>query len=176
MNIKNYSYQIDEHRAKKVILIKFKYDRNLVAALRTRFPSAKWSKTKASWYLPDLPSIRRALSIEQESPIDRSLLKIDPVNRPAFVLMNEQLQLKQYSDNTVRIYLGEFLHLLKLLRAFPVDELTPKRLKDYFLFCLNKERIKRLRFVSYLNNSPTFFCYIIFLVMSNYPHSKHIVK
>lgn len=157
MDKTEYSYQIDKHRAKNVILIKFKYDQNLVSALRNRFPSSKWSKTKSAWYLPDLPSIRKALSIEQKSPVDRSLLKIDPVNRSAFVLMNEQLQLKQYSDNTVRIYLGEFLHLLKLLKAFHVDELTPKRLKDYFLYCLNEERMRERKMNGKINAIKFYF-------------------
>ena len=141
MDFLKYTYQKAQHRGKKIILIGFKYDQKLQEDLRKRFPSAKWSKTKSSWYLPDLPSVRKALFVAQEQLTDRALLKIDPVNRQAYLLLHEQLKLKQYSSNTIKQYLSEFLHLLILLKAFSVEALTPKRLKDYFLYCLKEEKM-----------------------------------
>lgn len=157
MNLSKYTYQIGEHRGKKVILIGFEYNQKLQLELRQRFPSAKWSKTKASWYLPDLPSIRKVLFIQLENPTDRAIAKINPINRGAYLRLHEQLKLKQYSTNTIRQYLSEFLHLLKLLQAFPVEKLTPKRLKDYFLYCLDKEKMSERKMNGKINAIKFYF-------------------
>ena len=157
MDIAKYTYKIGQHRGKKVILISFKYDRKLQLDFQNRFPSAKWSKTKASWYLPDLPSIREVLFLKLENPTDRSLLKIDAVNRAAYLLLHEQLKLKQYSNNTIKQYLSEFLHLLKLLKTYPVEKLTPKKLKDYFLYCLDKEKMSERKMNGKINAIKFYF-------------------
>lgn len=139
MDFSKYKYTIATHRGQGVILIQFEFSERLKDDMRQRFPSAKWSQTKKSWYLPDLPSIRRALNLNEKSEVDKRVAKINPVNRKAYIEMHEQLKLKQYSQNTVRQYLGELYHLLRLLKAYPIEDLTPKRLKDYFLYCVQKE-------------------------------------
>lgn len=139
MDFSKYKYTIATHRGQGVILIQFEFSERLKDDMRQRFPSAKWSQTKKSWYLPDLPSIRRALNLNEKSEVDKRVSKINPVNRKAYIEMHEQLKLKQYSQNTVRQYLGELYHLLRLLKAYPIEDLTPKRLKDYFLYCVQKE-------------------------------------
>ncbi len=53
MNLKRYSFALDRHRDQNVILVQFSFDKRLQEALRTRFPSAKWSRTKKAWYLPE---------------------------------------------------------------------------------------------------------------------------
>ena len=141
MRLSNYQYHFQQHRGKKVILVKFAYDKKLQEELRLRFPSAKWSKTMKAWYLPDLPVVRQALKLAPKSELSSRLVKIDPVNRVPFRDMYEQLHLKKYSPSTVRQYLSEFNHLLRLLGSYPVDKLTPKRLKDYFLYCAEKEKM-----------------------------------
>ena len=141
MNLSKYQYHFQQHRGKNVIVVKFTYDKKLQEELRRRFPSAKWSKTMKAWYLPDLPAVRKALDLAPKSELSSKLLKIDPVNRAAFRDMHEQLNLKKYSPSTVRQYLSEFNHLLRLLGSYPVDKLTPKRLKDYFLYCAEKEKM-----------------------------------
>lgn len=139
MDFTKYDFQFDQHRGRPVILVIFNFDADLQAALRSRFPSAKWSATKKSWYLPDLNSVRKALELPPKSVIEGKVIKISPVNRHAYLLMHEQLKLKKYSQNTIKQYLSEFNHLLKLLNDFPVEKMTPKRLKDYFLYCVDKE-------------------------------------
>lgn len=141
MDFSKYSYEPTVHRNKKVILVTFQYDKELIKVFRNRFPSAKWSNTNKAWYLPDLPSVRNALGLDKTPEIDKKLHLIDAVNREALTLMNEQLQLKKYSESTIKQYINEFVHLLKLLGTFTVDDLTPKRLKDYFLYCVEHEKM-----------------------------------
>lgn len=141
MNFKEYSFSLDQHRDKNVILIQFNYKKELKQALRNRFPSVKWSRTKKSWYLPDFPVVREQLGIPKKNEVKSILPSIHPVNHLAYQEMDKQLRLIAYSENTRRIYLAEFAHLLKLINSYPVHKLTPKRLKDYFLFCVQNEEM-----------------------------------
>ncbi|MFC4096601.1 hypothetical protein [Euzebyella saccharophila] len=102
MNFAQYNFLPDSHRNKKVILVKFKYNKILQQQLRKRFPSAKWSQSKKSWYLPDLPAVRRELQLDQKPAIHTHLIQIHKTNQQAYVSMQEQLMLKGYSPHTVR--------------------------------------------------------------------------
>lgn len=151
MNFSKYHFSFDNHKGKQIILVKFPFDKALQKELRQRFPSAKWSATKKSWYLPDLTSVRRALNIPIKSAIEGKTIKIDPVNRHAYLALHEQLKLKKYSPNTIKVYLSEFGHLLGLLKGFPVENMTPKRLKDYFLYCAEKEKMSERKLNGKIN-------------------------
>ncbi|WP_209400655.1 tyrosine-type recombinase/integrase [Pseudozobellia sp. WGM2] len=161
MNFSKYSFKPDIHRDKRIILIKFKYNKLLQEQLRQRFPSARWSKTKKAWYLPDLPVIRRELNIDQKNSITIKSDNINIVNREAYIRLHEHLQLKGYSQNTVRIYLAEFNHLLSLLKNYPVDKLDAKKLKDYFLYCLKTEGMGERKINGKINAIKCYFEQVI---------------
>ncbi|MBC7000833.1 tyrosine-type recombinase/integrase [Cytophaga sp. FL35] len=157
MNFAQYTFLPDTHRNKKVILVKFKYNKILQQQLRKRFPSAKWSQSKKSWYLPDLPAVRRELQLDQKPAIHTHLTQISKTNQQAYVAMQEQLMLKGYSPHTVRTYLAELKHLLVLLGTYSIDDLTPKRLKDYFLYCLKNEGLKERKMNGKINAIKFYF-------------------
>ena len=141
MDFSQYTFKPVVHRNKDVILVIFPFKPHLVQQFRERFTSAKWSKTNKAWYLPDIPAVRKALNIEQRPFITKQLPKIAPVNQTALIRYYDQLRLKALSPNTIRIYIAEFVHLLQLIKNYPVDELTPKKLKDYFLYCVYQEKM-----------------------------------
>ena len=141
MNLSNYSFQPDIHYKKKIILVHFPYNDALKQQLRKRFPSVKWSATKKAWYLPDLPTVREALGLKCNDVVLKNTENIHSVNQQAYIDLNEQLTLKRYSASTKRVYLAEFKHLLVLLNDFPVGNLSPKRLKDYFLYCTKVKKM-----------------------------------
>lgn len=157
MNFAQYNFLPDTHRNKKVILVKFKYNKILQQQLRKRFPSAKWSQSKKSWYLPDLPSVRRQLQLDQKSILHTQLPSISKTNQKAYKAMHEQLMLKGYSAHTLRTYLAELKHLLQLLGDFDIDDLTPKRLKDYFLYCLKREGMQERKMNGKINAIKFYF-------------------
>lgn len=157
MKLSKYSFKTTTHKNKNIILISFKYDKELIQDLRYRFPTAKWSASKKSWYLPDLPSIRKALHLNQRNLILEASKNIHPVNQDAYLELNEQLVLKSYSHNTIRLYLSEFKHLLKLLDDYDVRHLDPKRLKDYFLFCLKNENMSEQKINGKINAIKFYF-------------------
>lgn len=136
MNFKDYKFIPGTHRSKNVIWIKFQFNQSLVNHLRQRFPSAKWSQSQKSWYLADLPAVRNVVGISKTDPHLKLLSKINSENKHAFQDYYDQLRLKAYSPNTIRMYLSEFGHLLIILKGYPVDSLTHQRLKDYFLYCV----------------------------------------
>jgi len=157
MEIEKYSFKATTHSDKNIILISFPYDKKLIEKLRKRFPSAKWSKTKTAWYLPDLPVVRRQLGIDQKNPLDRYLAKIHQVNKEAFVDYHTQLSLRAYSENTIRIYLAEFAHLLILIKNYPVTGLSPKKLKDYLLFCVQNQKMAERKLNGKINAIKFYF-------------------
>ncbi len=141
MDFEKYTFTAGTHKDKKVIFIAFEYDLKLKEALKARFSSVKWSQSQKRWYLPDLPSVRQQLNMALSKGRPKALRCIHPINQGAYDAMQDQLQLKGYSPHTKRIYLAEFAHLLRLLNQHPVAELSPKRLKDYFLYCVNEEKM-----------------------------------
>lgn len=136
MDFNHYTFSLGVHKNKNVIWINFPYQQNLINDLKKRFSSAKWSQSAKSWYLPDLPSVRTVLGITKDSSHLKLLDKIHHNNKVALQKYHEQLLLKAYSPNTIRIYEAEFSHLLIILKHNSVDDLSHKRLKDYFLYCV----------------------------------------
>ena len=157
MKFKNYTFEIATHKNQNIILVKFDYNLILKKELKNRFPSVKWSATKKSWYLPDLPAVRNALKLSPKEPVASKVEQIHPINQEAYLNLNKQLILKEYSASTKRIYLAEFMHLLQLLDDFYVGNLSPKRLKDYFLYCIKIEKMKERKMNGKINAIKFFF-------------------
>ena len=90
-------------------------------------------------------------------PSKRKLLQISDANQPALVALREKLLLKSYSRNTQRTYYYEFAQLLYVLKNHPVNELTPERLKDYFLYCVEKLKMTESQMQSRINAVKFYF-------------------
>ncbi len=87
----------------------------------TTVPGARWSRTLKSWYVSDIPANRRLLGLTID-PVGKEVLShIHPVNQGALQLLIETLQLKAYSESTIRTYRNEFAQLLYVLKATAVD-------------------------------------------------------
>lgn len=157
MDFTKYKFTPGQHRDKDVIFIQFTYSVQLKDALKSRFPPVKWSNTKKMWYLADLPSVRKALNVKPVDTVNKKIKEIHPVNQSAYMRMYEILQLKNYSENTKRIYLSEFYHLLSLLDDYDVSDLNPKRLKDYFLYCIKDEKMRERKLNGKINAIKFYF-------------------
>lgn len=132
---KNYIFQTGEHRNRKVTWISFPYDQNLVKQLKEN-TKARWSSSQKKWYVPDNSFYRALFGLEAKRIGKRALNHIHPVNQLAFQKFIEQLQLKGYSQNTIRSYSVEFAQLLKTIKLFPVDQLSTEKLRSYFCIAL----------------------------------------
>ncbi len=157
MNLKDYQFGFTIHRNNPIISIRFPYNPQLILDLKKAFPSVQWSQSNKYWYLPDRAAIRTALSLPSKTLGSHLMEQIHPINQNEFQNFIDQLLLKAYSNNTLRTYLTEFAHLLKLLKSYSVKELSPERLKDYFLYCIKKEQIKENHLSSRINAIKFYF-------------------
>ncbi|PID88282.1 MAG: integrase [Bacteroidia bacterium] len=151
MNLKHYTFSFGKYQNKNVIWIDFPYSFQRKEELKKRYPSAKWNPENKKWYLPDFPCIRRELKLPEKQEYPTQAGKIHPVNQEALKKFIEQLQLKAYSKHTIKLYVYEFSKLLIALKSTDVNTLTPERLKNYFLYCLKKHKLKESSMNSKIN-------------------------
>lgn len=90
-------------------------------------------------------------------PSKRKLPQVSNANQPALDAFREKLLLKSYSRHTQRTYYYEFAQLLYVLKNHPVGELTPERLKDYFLYCVEKLQMTESQMQSRINAVKFYF-------------------
>jgi hypothetical protein len=65
---------------------------------------------------------------------EKSVIKhIYPINRQAFSKLIEQLQLKAYSNSTIKTYSIEFAQLLYFLKDISVDSINSDYIKSLFV-------------------------------------------
>lgn len=151
MDLSNYKFQLIEHRKEPVILIFFEKNAKLIAELKNKYPNARWSATQKAWYLPDRNIYRSDFNLPQKIIGLEALQSIHPTNHPALQQFQEQLILKAYSPNTIRTYCLEFVQLLQILKQVPVQDLSPDRLRSYFLYCINTLKLSENHLHSRIN-------------------------
>jgi site-specific recombinase XerD len=157
-NCQNYRFSIGEHYNKTVIFVHFPYNSLWQKELKEKFPAGKWSASKKCWYLPDSNAIRNEIGMPPKTEPGKAVIsQIHPVNLAALKRMHELLLLKAYSPNTIKTYCNEFSQLLYLLKDSPVDSLTPKRLRAYFLYCITKLKLSENLIHSRMNAVKFYF-------------------
>lgn len=157
MDLSKFQFFPGVYKNQRVIWIVFSFDVAIKNELRQKLPYAKWSQSEKKWYVRDIPAVRETIGLAQNPISDRFLDKIHPVNQTAMLDFIDQLTLKSYSKNTIRTYCTEFCHLLALLKHQPVTELSPERLKSYFLYCAKQEAMKERKLNSNINAVKFYF-------------------
>jgi len=155
-NTQNYTFLPGTHRHKNVIWIVFPYDRNLIDALK-KHAKAQWSSSNKKWYVPDNKHYRQLFNMAPNYLSATTLNNIDAVNHPALTRYIEQLELKAYSPNTIKTYVGEFAQLLQTIKGFPVDNLTAEQLRAYILYCITRLKLSENLIHSRLNAIKFYF-------------------
>lgn len=169
-------FSLGKHNNKHVIWCKFPKNDVLLLAFKKQYPFCRWSNTNKCWYITDSAEIRKQAGLTLKAPAENLLHKIHPVNQPALQRMEHELRLKAYSINTIKVYLGEFSQLLIVLKNYPVDTLTPDRLKSYMLYCVNELKLSEAHLHSRLNALKFYFEHVLlkekFFVEIPRPKSK----
>jgi site-specific recombinase XerD len=147
---KRYAFQPGEHHGKRVIWIRFEKDRELIQYLRSS-TKCWWSVSQRAWYVTDNRYHRQMFGLELAVTGKQVLSRIHPVNMPAFQRFQEQIKLKGYSQNTLRTYSIAFGQLLYVLKSHAVDDLTPERLRAYFLYCHDQLKLSESEIHSRIN-------------------------
>lgn len=155
-----FNFEPDTYKNKPIIWIRFSYDPLLVKRIK-KLKSVKWSSSNKCWYVPDSQYYREMFRLPPIPIAIKLLEKIHPNNREAFLSFQDQLALKAYSPNTVRVYSYEFAQLLYILKNYRVDELDSDKLKSYFLYCIKRDKIKENQLNSRINAIKFYFEHVL---------------
>jgi len=157
-DLSKYKIELGTHQQQNVIWISFPNDRKLINDLKAAYSPARWSATQRSWYLPDVKNYRLALGLPPASLIGKEVVQhIHPVNLPAFEQYQHELLLRGFSPNTFRTYTIQFAQLLYLIKSFPVQNLSPEKLRSYFLYCIQVQKIAENHLSSRINAVKFYF-------------------
>jgi site-specific recombinase XerD len=149
-------YEIATHKGEAVIFIRFDYDAALIARVK-KLVGVQWSQSQKAWYVRDTELYRQKFGLVPKPIGADTLPRIDPANQAAYQTYIETLQLKAYSKNTINTYRNEFTQLLLTLKSHKVDDLTPDRLRSYFLYCINTLKLTENTMHSRINAIKFYF-------------------
>ncbi len=152
----NLTAEPGQHNGEVVILLRFPYNKELVARVR-QLPGARWSRTKKAWYVRDNEHYREQFGLPHKEQGKNALARIGEVNKAALQRLVETLRLKGYSSHTENTYRNEFAQLLFVLNEVPVDSLTPERLRSYMLYCTTELKLSEATLHSRLNAIKFYF-------------------
>lgn len=158
VEIKPPSFRFEEakHNDKAVIFIYFVYEVKMDEQVR-KLTGVRWSRSKKAWYVPNNRHYRQQFGLYPERVGKDVLMYIHPNNQPALRLFIETLQLKAYSESTIRTYRNEFGQLLYVLKSITVDTLDGLKLRSYFLYCTNVLKLSENTLHSRMNAIKFYF-------------------
>lgn len=106
--------------------------------------------------LTDVGSLKPETVVSVSTTVLR-LPKLTPENQAALNIFTEKLELKGYSESTIRTYTIEFRCLLQLLVTRPASTLSSEDVKRYILYCINDLHLKENTIHSRLNALKFYF-------------------
>lgn len=101
---------------------------------------------------PDLTPgvIQQSRRVKKSNPAV-SLSYISETNRLLFDKTIKILKIKAYADNTIELYSGELLQLMRLLKDRPLHTLSASHIKSYMLWLLKEKKCSETKVHSTLN-------------------------
>ena len=153
---KRFQFIEGTHDGKNVIWVQFEKDIELIKYLRSA-TKARWSASNKKWYVTDSRLHRQLFNMPEKITGKAVLNKIHLINLPEYKRFQENLLLKRYSQNTLRTYSIGFAQLLYVLKNNPVQDLTPDRLRSYFLYCHEKLQLSENEIHSRINSVKFYF-------------------
>lgn len=154
----NYRYSFGTHKAIEVIWIAFPNDELLKTALRSQLPTARWSASQKSWYIPDRVQARDVLGLPPKLYSGKNLMEhLAAINAFELQRLIDELRLKAYSESTIKTYSTEFAQFLYILKNKDVKEVTVEQLRSYLLYCFKKLKVTESQMNSRLNAIKFYF-------------------
>jgi site-specific recombinase XerD len=148
--------ELSEHKGKAVIFIRFDYDPALIKEVK-KLVGVHWSQSQKAWYVLNTKQYRQKFGLEPQIIGKDVLNHIHPNNQGAFERLIETLQLKAYSESTIKTYRNEFAQLLYILKDKKVEDLDAERLRSYFLYCINTLKLSENTLHSRMNAVKFYF-------------------
>lgn len=154
--MKNLQLLPSTFRDESIVKVSFSYDPELIQTLKS-MDGSQWSLTLKSWYFKQHSFKLNTFfnkfkgiayvdysQLQQKSPPStpkKTILKTHkPPNElpPAYL---EQLMLKRYSSNTIKIYVSEFKKFRSFYATKNIDTVTQDDIKRYLLFLIQKQKV-----------------------------------
>lgn len=154
--LSNFTFVLGIHQNVDVIWIQFPYHRGNLEILRKNL-KLKWSNSKKCWYVNDLAQHRKMFELETKFVGNDLFENLSDLNNAAFRRYLDQLILKGYSENTIRTYCTEFSQLLKIIKNVHVNDLDSEKLRSYFLYIINVQKLSENTIHSRMNAVKFYF-------------------
>ncbi|MBP9186668.1 MAG: site-specific integrase [Bacteroidia bacterium] len=153
-----WSAKIIDHNNEKRIAIYFEKNRELNERIK-KLVGVKWSNTKKAWHVPDNEENRKKFKIDRAETLssENVLPQIIPqqntaqnneiemmyipneMHHLAITAYVELLRLKNYSENTIANYRGNFIAFLSYYKDFKPSEITKAQIMDYLVMMRKKD-------------------------------------
>ncbi len=101
--------------------------------------------------------LKKEIDIRRLTKSGLSKLIISNENMMAYKEMLKILHLKAYSKNTISLYAGELMVLLKMLDSVPVNTLSVSQLQSYILWLLKKKNYSESKIHTVINALKFYF-------------------
>lgn len=160
-NYLNYQFSQGIHKEKKVIWIHFPYNAVLISQLKN-VVNVNWSQSVRKWYVADTQQSRKLFNLPVKHSAKSSLTQVTSINQIELKRYTDQLKLKGYSVNTIKTYTTEFIQLLKLLKTYPVYDLSTEKLRGYFLYCIDTLKLSENLIHSRMNAVKFYFEQVLY--------------
>lgn len=155
-SLKNIKLSHDTHRGNNVVLVSFKYDKDLLKELKG-IGGAKWSQTKKTWYFiesdfnlsqffnvfksksyvdySDLKTISKAKTDKQEPrKKDKQTIKLPSA-------YYDLLDQKRYSESTKATYINYFGDYVRYFNGRTLEEISVEEINGYILELIRNKKI-----------------------------------
>jgi len=127
----------------------FRKNAELIARIK-RLEGSRWSQSLGVWHLPDTEENRirfKILLSEGKS----ALSQIQDTNQLVLKRYIEEIQLKGYSESTLKTYRNEFGIYLNYLKQISAESCTVEDIRNYILFCINELKLSEATVHSRIN-------------------------
>ncbi|MES2810825.1 MAG: tyrosine-type recombinase/integrase [Bacteroidota bacterium] len=157
-----YSFHLGEHRNQRVIFIQFDRNPVLISEIK-QLAGIAWSQTHKMWYVPDVSEYRKKFNISTDFTIGtKTLSKINPHNQQELERMVHQLQLKGYSQSTIRCYTQEFAQFLYFIKDKEADTCNEVEVREFLLHCITELKLKENTLHSRINGIKFYYEQVLF--------------
>ena len=154
--IQNITLRNDYHREKDVVLVKFKYNKELINCIK-RIEGASWSQSKKSWYftkdkfdLPVIINIFKSLAYVDYSGLGNNNKINHGTQRPEKTkklkvklptAYYDVLDQKRYSDSTKATYTNYFEDYVRHFEGRSLEDIASEEINCYILDLIRNKKI-----------------------------------
>lgn len=151
----NWSAKLTKHKGNNRIAVYFEKNTDLITRIK-QIDGARWSQSLLAWHIPDNDKNRERFKIVL-SEGKSALSQIKDNNQLVLKRYIEHIQLKGYSDSTLKTYRNEFGVFLNYLKETPAEACTTEDIRNYILYCINELKLSEATVHSRINAIKFYF-------------------